>query len=153
MLSKIFKKRNITSRTIGDSRQTVGIPFRTYMGGITTAEYQIEEEVQQVNCQLREQIDRLIQSGTIDEFTNPDIFDRLVGAQFTLCHNFVEKKGIHHAQVIQSIHSAQQSEMLINMREAEAAAAIINEPVKMEHIKGDKEVERYERNYEKITER
>lgn len=153
MLTEIFKKKKITSRTIGDDRQSVGIPFRTYLGGTTTCDYQSEDDVRLINRQLREQISQLIQKGNIDEYTSPALFDGLVRAKFALCHNAVEKTGIHHEQVIKSILSVQQSEMLLNKREYETAEAMLEKPVKGKLVRDNKEVERYEKDHEKIAER
>ncbi len=153
MLTEIFRKKKITSRTIGDDRQSIGIPFRTYLGGTTTCDYQSEDDVRLINRQLREQISRLIQKGNIDEYTSPALFDGLVRAKFALCHNAVEKTGIHHEQVIKSILSVQQSEMLLNKREYETAEAMLEEPVKGKLARDNKEVERYEKDHEKIVER
>ena len=153
MLTEIFRKKKITSRTIGDDRRSIGIPFRTYLGGTTTCDYQSEDDVRLINRQLREQISRLIQKGNIDEYTSPALFDGLVRAKFALCHNAVEKTGIHHEQVIKSILSVQQSEMLLNKREYETAEAMLEEPVKGKLARDNKEVGRYEKDHEKIVER
>ena len=153
MLSEIFKKKKITSRTIGDDRQSVGILFRTYLGGTTTCDYQSEDDVRLINRQLREQISQLIQKGNIDEYTSPALFDGLVRAKFALCHNAVEKTGIHHEQVIKSILSVQQSEMLLNMREYETAEAVLDESAEAKSVRHNKEVGRYENDHKKIVER
>lgn len=153
MLSGIFKKKKITSKTIGDDRQSVGIPFRTYLGGTTTCDYQSEDDVRLINRQLRELIRELAEKGNIDEYTSPALFDGLVRAKFALCHNAVERTGIHHEQVIKSLLSVQQSEMLLNTREYETAEAMLEESVKEKSVRDNKEVERYEKDYEKIAER
>lgn len=147
MLSKIFKKKNITSRTIEDNSQNIRIPFRNQMGGVLTRDYQIEKGVRQINRKLKKHVNQLIQKGTVDEFTTPAVFDRLVDAYFALCHNEVEKTGVYHAQVIQSIRAVQQSERLINMREADIAMKVIDGAANAELEKENREV----RDYEKIN--
>lgn len=119
------KKKRLAGTQVIEDFAVYPIRFRTSYGGCRPTEYIETEKMRYLEETLYKEIEEIIKSGLIDEYTNPNIFDLMIESYYKQIENEIERQYISFSDVIQSIRNVAQEELYYGKKEEEVLNIII----------------------------
>lgn len=144
MLRNPFKRMN---KPVGAGRQVnrgkCSVNFRCRESGSYPVDYEFTKFMINVMEKIDKDISHKIQSGMVDEYTTPDVFDEYIEAHLQLMRNDIEKQALRHGLSIGAIEEEIHTALSMNK-----AYKLLGEETLLEH-EGNTSEEREEDHYEK----
>ena len=103
MWRSLFKKKQGSGRTVVEETQTMPIIYRTSQAGARPVDYNFSRNMKRILNRMEHDIDKMIDEGVIDYYTDLSIFDNLIDSYYQLLINDVERQGLRHKMAIHSI--------------------------------------------------
>lgn len=103
MWRNLFKKKQGSGRIIVEETQTMPIVYRTSQAGARPVDYQLSRNMKKILNRMEHDINKLINEGVIDYYTDLNIFDSLIDSYHQLLINDVERQGVKHKMAVHSI--------------------------------------------------
>ena len=103
MWRSLFKKKQGLGRIAMEETQTIPITYRTPQAGTRPIDYEFSRNMKKILNQMEQDIDKLINEGGIDYYTDLNIFDGLIDSYYQMLINDVERQGLKHKMAVHSI--------------------------------------------------
>lgn len=142
MWRELFNKKQDLGRIITEETQTMPISYRTSQAGARPVDYEFSKNMKKILNRMEHDIDKLINEGAIDYYTDLNIFDSLIDSYYQLLKNDVERQALKHKMSIHSIVGQVQ----IELKECREIKTVMNEllPDKEAFIQTEEEEKEHE---------